>query len=121
MGIIGVASAASLDTLSLSPVQIIGSRYVYTCDGTEITAKEYTSFAEKDAPPVKCPVVQTLKFNTLDGKIGDNKIYMDNGTQYIKLAEIEDAFPAEAIKGGFLIGNTLTIIKFLDILDYAKD
>ena len=46
---LGADAPKALPDITLTEVQIVGSRYVYICDGTEITEKEYKDFGKKNA------------------------------------------------------------------------
>jgi len=108
--------------IPLTEIQIVGSRYVYSCDETEITAEEYASFALPDAPPVKCPAYETHKFNTPDGKIHDNEYYLDDGRKYVKLPDY-DVFSLDKsnLRGGNFKKDILTITNKASFEEYVKD
>lgn len=108
--------------IPLKEIQIIGSRYVY-CDGEEITAEEYASFALPDAPPVKCTIVKTHKFNTPDGKIDTNQYYLDGGRKYARLSTTtEDVIDLDkGLKGATFKNDILKITNKDSFEEYAKD
>ena len=124
LGALGLLSlrlgAISLD---LKDVQISDYRYVYTCDGTEITEKEYKDLGKKDAPPVKCPIHKVLRFNTIDGKLSDGDKYTDNGITYIKVAGIEDVVQIgkDTLKGATLTDTKIQVTDLDKLLKYVQD
>ena len=124
LGALGLLSlrlgATSLD---LKDVQVSDYRYIYTCDGTEITAKEYANLAKPNAPPVKCPVHKVLKFNTISGKLSDGDKYTDNGITYIKVTGIEDVVQIgkDTLKGATLTDTKIQVTDLDKLLKYGQD
>lgn len=105
-------------THNLTEVQIVGSRYVYTCDGEEITEAQYRALREA----VRCPVVETLKFDTADGKLANEQYFIDNGVIKARLEGFEDIIPiSENIKGATFRDETLRITNRNQFEAYAKD
>lgn len=116
---LGALQPKALPDITLTEVQVIGTRYEY-CDGTEISKKEYDDLSKPNAPPVKCLIIATHKFNTIDGKIHDGEYYIENGETRVKIKEIDYPIAVDNTSGAAIVGNKLKITDLEKLKEDAK-
>lgn len=120
-GAIVFGAVKVLDTQT-DGVQIVGQHYIDTCTGKIISDQEYAELTAKDAPGVPCTITRQQKFNTPDGKMPTEGLWVDSGVTYVKLATLSEPFPiVKTLKGATLKSGKLNITDEKLLIEYAKD